>query len=120
MNARSNRRLRALLAASLALTALSGCAGSHPTSQAKRELPPEPAFASEVHVVPRAEDDEIVAAGRERAGRQRANDIIVCFVAWYRGVRATYGQAPAEAQAAEIAQRCATDGNQAFVRRGAP
>lgn len=99
------------------MLALSGCAKSPPISAVTRDLPIEPAFAREVHVTPRAEDDELTAAGRERAGRQQANDIIVCFVDWYRRVRATYGQNPAESQAGDIAGRCTADHNEAFVKR---
>lgn len=105
----------------MALLALTGCGKSLPTSVGiTRELPVEPAFAAPVHVKPNPADREIVAAGRERAGRAKANDIIVCFVAWYRQVRATYGAAAAEAQASEISQDCAVDGDAAFVKRRDP
>lgn len=95
----------------MALTALTGCAGSRLTSTpVKRDLPPEPAFAREVHVKHQATDDRLIAAGRERAGRQQANDIIVCFVDWYRKVRETYGREQADLQASAINQRCADKG----------
>lgn len=100
---------------------MSGCAGSHPTSgPVSRELPVEPAFAREVHVTHKEGDDLLVIAGRERAGRQRANDVIVCFVEWYRDVRHTYGPEIANAKASEINKRCAAGDRDAFIRKSPP
>lgn len=69
-------------------------------------LPEVPGFAQPVTVTHKRTDDELVVAARERAGRARANDIIVCFVEWYRRVKATAGNVQAEATSADIAKRC--------------
>ena len=88
--------------------ACAGCASSRPAeTPVTRQLPEAPAFARPVVLPPHREgDDMLVVAGRERAGRARANDVIRCFVRWYRDVRAHYGNEQAEAQASATLKRC--------------
>ena len=107
---RSWRACLRLAAASLVLISISACSTS-PTASAPvaRQLPSEPAFAKPVTVRHRIDDDLELVAVRERAGRARANDVIECFVRWYRGVQVSYGQAAAEASASEAQQVCERD-----------
>lgn len=57
-----------------------------------RSLPATPGFAQPVSVPdPKAGESAIAVAARERAGRKRANGIIVNFRNWYGGVRKSYG-----------------------------
>lgn len=60
------------------------------------QLPPEPAFARPVHVTHGVDDRLLLVAARERAGRAKANSVIVCFIAWYEQLRATYAAAGAD------------------------
>lgn len=55
---------------------------------------------------PQLDEDLEVIAARERAGRAAANDIIVCFVDWYRVVVASHGRAAAEEKAAQAVKDC--------------
>jgi hypothetical protein len=90
----------------LALTALNGCGVSARTdAPIARELPPAPAFAQRVTVRHDARDDLLTVAGRERAGRAKANDIITCFLIWYSATVQTYRLA-AERDAAAALKRC--------------
>lgn len=81
----------ALLAASLTMT-LAGCAGSTPAKvEVRRDLPQSPSWAIPVTVpAPKAGDDPLMVAGRERAGRGDANRRIVALRDWYEAVRADY------------------------------
>lgn len=90
-----NRLHRRLLAASLLLPILSGCAAWRPIKPPPRELPPEPAFLQEVRVQHRVGDDLLLVAARERAGRAKANDIIFCARAERRALAAVLRQQPA-------------------------
>lgn len=51
-------------------------------------------------------EDPLTAAGRERAGRARANNVIVCFVEWYGRVKADYGADKTETSAGKALQSC--------------
>lgn len=72
--------------------ACAGCSTSAPVETPEaRQLPDVPAFVKPVHVQqPRADDDTELVAARERAGRAKANDIIVCFVDWQARMKAAY------------------------------
>ena len=78
--------------------ACAGCSTSPADSPATaRRLPPAPGFAKQVHVKTPVEDDDALAvAGRERAGRAKANDIIMCFSDWYTRVTAAYAAGKVE------------------------
>lgn len=56
------------------------------------DLPPAPAFFSPVEVAdPSLTDPDMVyIAARERAGRRRANTVILCGRRWYESVRAAH------------------------------
>lgn len=57
-----------------------------------RNLPATPGFAQTVAVPdPKAGESAIAVAARERAGRKRANAVIVNFRNWYSDVRKSYG-----------------------------
>lgn len=87
--------------------ALSSCSASRPIElPLTRSLPPEPGFAQQVHVAHGENEDPLIAAGRERAARARANDTILCFVTWYRQVRASFGAEQAERGAAPALTTC--------------
>lgn len=66
---------------------LGGCAGSNVNDLLPRALPPAPAYAQEVKVpAPKPGESCYAVAGRERAGRLRANAIIR---AWRKDAAAT-------------------------------
>lgn len=69
---------------------LSGCVTSdNPPLQ--RNLPAAPSYVRPVSVSdPKAGDDALVVAARERAGRIQANCVITSFKSWYEGVRTSY------------------------------
>lgn len=91
----------------MAALVLSGCGTSRQISaELQRELPAEPAFAKKVRVSHTEDEDPLLAAGRERAGRARANDVIVCFVEWYRQVKADYGADKTERSASSALHSC--------------
>lgn len=91
----------------LAALALSSCAQSGPIEvPLTRSLPPEPSFAQQVHVAHSENEDPLIAAGRERAGRARANEQLKCFTAWYRQVRADFGSEQAERGSSTALQNC--------------
>lgn len=80
-----------LLAASLTMT-LAGCAGLTPAKvTVHRDLPQSPSWAIPVAVPPpKAGDDPLMIAARERAGRGDANRRIIALRDWYEAIRADY------------------------------
>lgn len=83
-----------MLAACLTLM-LSGCAKSADVSVIRPNLPPPPDWAKAVSVTePKADEDALVVAARERGGRIRANAVITNFHGWYENVRAGYAGEP--------------------------
>jgi hypothetical protein len=65
------------MAALCLLTLLTGCAGSGVKDLIPRDIPPPPAYAQQVQVPePKAGESCYLVAGRERAGRLKANRII--------------------------------------------
>lgn len=71
------------------MVTLGACAsGREPIA---RNLPAAPGFAQPVSVAePRKGESAIAVAARERAGRKRANGVIVNMKAWYGQVRTSY------------------------------
>jgi hypothetical protein len=70
---------------------LAGCVTSgNPGLQ--RNLPASPSYAKPVTVAdPRAGEDPVAVAARERAGRVQANKIITDYNHWYEALRTSYG-----------------------------
>ena len=88
--------LAALRNGALALFLSATLAGCVTSSRApvQRHLPPLPAYANEVSVAdPKAGEDPLAVAARERAGRKQANKIIGNLSDWYLGVRTSFGDA---------------------------
>ncbi len=71
---------------------VSNC-GSFPAAEPiARDLPEAPKFAKPVVVPePRAGEDQLAIAARERAGRKRDASTIRRFLDWYFDVRKEYG-----------------------------
>lgn len=75
----------------LSLTATLGACATSGNAVVERHLPPLPSYATPVKVQdPKAGDDPIAVAARERAGRVQANKRIDAVGAWYEDVRARY------------------------------
>lgn len=71
---------------------LSGCAGSG-SAVLTRSLPQSPDWVEPVTTPePRAGEDALVIAARERAAKAAANNKISEFKNWYEGVRADYSR----------------------------
>jgi len=69
---------------------LAGCVTSG-RPVVERSLPPLPAYAQPVKVKdPKAGEDPLNVAARERAGRVKANRRIQDLGKWYEGVRSSY------------------------------
>ncbi|MGV6876654.1 hypothetical protein ACUSIJ_28810 [Pseudochelatococcus sp. B33] len=90
------RALTVPLAVSLTMM-LAACAGSTQGKvEVRRDLPQFPSWGIPVTVPqPKAGDDPLVIAARERAGRGEANRRITALGQWYGAVRAEYaGEKP--------------------------
>lgn len=89
--ARWPRGLTVMLAVSATMM-LAGCAASTPAKvEVWRDLPPSPSYLQPVTVpAPRAGEDPLAIAARERAGRGEANRRITALGRWYDAVRAEY------------------------------
>lgn len=71
---------------------LASCATSG-KPQLARSLPPRPDFAKPEAVPdPKAGEDAVTVAARERSGRVRANARLARFGAWYDDIRTQYGK----------------------------
>lgn len=78
------------IAVALAL-ALSACTTTSGRPVVQRQLPPFPAYAQPVKVKdPKAGEDPLAVAARERAGRVKANRVIEDLNEWYQGVVSSY------------------------------
>lgn len=97
---------RSYLMAGIFAVFLSGCTNQSTFSSLTRELPPPPTFARKVEVNHKIGERLLTAAGRERAGRAKANQTITCFVDWYAKVRADYGAQHTERAASAARQNC--------------
>jgi type IV pilus biogenesis protein CpaD/CtpE len=101
----------AALAASLAACATSGNPGL------ARKLPLAPDYARPVLTAdPKAGEDALIVAARERLGKAQANCIIQNFRNWYERVREAYARGDdGSALAKETAEKCGP-----LPRRGRP
>lgn len=73
------------------LLTLSACATSI-EADTRRQLPAAPSWVEPVRTpTPKAGDNPIAVAARERAGKAQANKIIIKFKGWYDGVRMELG-----------------------------
>lgn len=77
----------------LMMATLSACARSNSAAVVARQLPPPPTWAAAVTVPdPKAGDDALAVAVRERGGRVQANRIIRQFEGWYQQLRTEYAK----------------------------
>lgn len=82
-----------MAAVALMTLMLSACAGSG-SAVLERSLPASPEWVAPVDTPePRAGEDTLVIAARERAAKAAANHRLIEFAGWYEGVRADYSGA---------------------------
>lgn len=108
MPSRRSWRSPLALAAALSLgTLLSACQTSG-SAQLARALPPAPGYVRTVTTPdPKAGEDALVVAARERLGKAQANCIIRNFSDWYERVREVYAKGEdGSALAKEAVAKC--------------